>query len=371
MAVDSSSRPTYSDVIGALRTNIQNPEVDAKINNDTLILWINQACQEITNKVRLTEKRELLLIQSQTDYLFDNVTEPVTGTGTINSTANALAGVTTAGTGTITASETDITGVGTLFIAELAVGKAIKVGTEIKEVMSIASNTSCVIKSAFDATVSASAFTISSTKFTRELVVGSIIVSNSQTRTIATITDPMTATVTAPLTTDLVAQTFTVDTSVQKIPTRFHRINRIERSQSNISRQVAVEAVEDITDTAVGDGSPFYDTYDIPLKAGEWRDGSGRRYMRVYSTLDDHKQVTIYGDIKIEPRYYASNTESSVIPLYEQHEPMIRDWVTAHIYLTYMNDFNMYRFNMGEFNTKVKEFNLNTPNTVRVAMVYS
>lgn len=376
MAVDSSSRTTYGDVISAIRTNIQNPEVDAKINDDTLILWILQACQEITNRVRVTEKRELLLIQSQADYLFDDVTEPVNGTGTITSTANALAGVTTAGTGTITASETTITGSGTLFITELAVGKAIKVGTEIREVVSIASSTSCTIGVAFTSAVSAAAFDISSTKFQRELVVGSIIVASGQSRTIATITDPMTATVTAPFNPDVSGVAFTVDTSVQKIPTRFHRINRIERTQTGIIRQIAVVALEEIVDTGEDDGNPtFYDPYDTPNRAAEWRDGTGRRYLRFYNSPDAHKQVTLHGDIKIKPRYYSGVTRDTIdttaIPLYEDHEPMIRDWVMAHVYLSYMNNFQLYGSFMAEFNTKIMQFNANTPNVGRIRISYT
>lgn len=374
MAVDSSSRPTYGDVINALRSNLQDPVIDAKIADDTLILWILQACQQITQKVRLTEKRELLLIQSQTDYLFDNVTEPVNGTGMISSTATAVTGASVAGTGTISSSSTGITGVGTAFISELAIGKAIIVGSEIKEVMSVDSNTSCTVKTQFNSNLAATTFSISATKFTRELVVGSVIVSSGQSRTISVVTDPMTATVSTPFSPDIAAQAFTVDTSVQKIPTRFHRISRIERTQSGISRDVGMVGMENVTDLAVNDGRPFYNTFDLPLDAAEWRDSSGRRYLRFYAPPDDHKQVTIYGDILIQPRYYSSvtkeNMDTTAIPLYEDHEPMIRNWVTAQMYLSYMNDFAMYRAFMDAFDKSVADFTLNLPNVSRTRMVY-
>ncbi len=370
MALDSFGRPTYNDVIDAIMQDVVEPEITPKLVPGILKTWILQACQKICDILPVRETRALLLIQGQEDFGFKDSTEPVTGTGNIGTSGINVTGTTSAGTGTISTSGVTVTGVGTLFITELALGKAIVVGTDVKEVLAINSNTSATIASAFTTDLSASAFTVTTTKFGRELVLGSIIVSSGQSKTIASITDARTATVTESFTPDLVAQTFTVDTVVTQVPVRFHRITAIDRKENTLPRRVEVCGITELLRRRVYDQNLAYSNFFRPAQAAEWRDASGQRFLKVYPTAEVHKSVTLYAEIRIQPRFYSSAALTAAIPIAETFEPLIRASVKARIYQVYGKNFDMARAYSDEF-TRLAGLQMdNVPNVNRMTMEY-
>lgn len=328
----------YSEIWDSLLSDLDNDDRLSTVVLDRVKLWILEACQKITQKLPISRERELLLVKDQEDYRFADSTEPATGTGTVGVADLAITGVTATGTGTISTDNeaTDeglkVTGVGTLFKTELAVGKAIIVGTEVKEVLSIESNLICYIDEAFDDSLSADAFTYSTTLFTRELVEGSTVIINSETKIIDTITDPYNAVVTTPFAADAAAQTFTVDTVVTEIPTDFEKIYKIDREESGERIPVQVWSMEDLLKRRQSDGLlAAYSNLAIPFCAAMWTDGTGR-FLRVYPAPDNHKQVTIYAWLKIKPKNHLADLFTANIPLSSDYDQLVKEYVKWKTY---------------------------------------
>jgi hypothetical protein len=373
MAVDAYSRPSYNDVIDSLQAELSLPELKPKFQSQTELLkmWILHACQDICDKIPIREERDLLLIIDQEDYIFKNDTEPTNGTGTIDSDGVNISGVVNSGTGTISTESTTVTGVGTSFISELAIGKAIKVGTDIREIKSIESNTQATLYTSFDSDIpSGSTFDISTTRFTQELIEGSIIVSSSQTRTISSITDPMNATVTAPFNPDLSGETFTIDKVYTQLPTRFNRIYKAQYDYGGYIVNPDIVDINEILDQKERDGlnSSMYAL--APIKLAEWVNSSGQRYLKVYPTPNEHRVIKIIGDIKIKPRQYDSVDLDTAIPLTEDYEPLIRAYVKSKIYEVFSNSLELATMNLTTYRMLIDSFILNIPHTQKTKIVY-
>ena len=365
MAIDSYGRPTYNDVIDGIHTEIDDAQIRSKLQTGVLKNWILEACQQITNKIPIGEQRTLILIKDQENYSFQDNTEPQTGTGTITTSGYTVTGSTSAGTGTITASGTTITGSSTLFVSELALGKAIVVGTEIKEVVEIHSNTECVIQSDFSATISASAFTISTTKFRRELAPGSIITCDSKTGTVDTITDAMTVTLIAPLTSNVGSATaFTIDLNLSTLPTRFHRIVYIDRPENTYHFPVGMVGLTNLLN------SRKYDVTSSPWNATEWRDSSGRRQLKILPLPYDTMPVTVFAHIRILPSVYDSIALTAVIPLDQNYETMIAEYVLSKIQFVYAKNYNLSKLHDYNFRTLIGDAIRSTPNYNRMSVDY-
>ena len=320
---------------------------DDRLSGETLDKvkqWILEACERLTQRIPISRERELLLVQDQEDYRFADSTEPRTGTGTVGVADLAITGVTGVGTGTISTDNTatdeglKVTGVGTAFKTELAIGEAIIVGTEIKEILSIESNTILYVDAAFDASLSADAFTYSTTKFTRELVEGSIVVINAETRIIDEVTDAYNATVTVPFAADAAAQTFTVDTVVDEIPTEFFRIYKIDRLEGGARVEIKVDSLENLLAQRRDDGTLYgYSNQDIPCMAAPWTDGTGK-FLKMYQPPDAHKQCTIYSFIRIKPSLHLADAFTDDIPLQEDYDSIIKEYVKGKVKESILKD---------------------------------
>lgn len=371
MATDIQGRITYEDILDNVISEIHDPKLAVHAEISLIKSWALDAAQLLCNRLRVRETRELLLIQDQEDYLFQDNTVPVTGTGTITTTGISVAGDTASGTGTISSLGTTVTGVATVFITELTVGQAIIVGTEVKEIMEIHSNTKIIVQTSFTTDIAAgTAFTYTKTKFKRELVVGSSIISSSQTRTIKSITDAYTATVTAPYNPALAAQTFTIDTVATEIPNRIHRINRIDRLEGSFRRETKVVDESTLLAQRVFDEAYTYTNYYRPALASIWRDGSGRKFLKVYPLPDAHKSVTLFCDVKIKPTAYSSVATTAAFPLDEDYMPMVYDYILARLHRIYGKDDKQYKLYMEEYESGIKEMQENIPNSGKLKVVY-
>lgn len=324
---------SFSELWDSVLSDLEEDNRLSTVGLDRAKQWMLEGCQKLTQKLPIARKRDLLLLKDQEDYRFADSTEPATGTGTVGVADLAVTGVTTAGTGTISTDNTatdnglKVTGVGTVFKTELAIGLAIIVGTEVKEVMSIESDTICYVDTAFDDSLSADSFTYSATKFTRELLEGSIIVVNSETRIIDEITDPYNATVTVPFAADAAAQAFTIDTVVTEIPTEFSDIYKIDREEGGQALEVKLWSLEDLLTRRRNDGNlSGYSNLTIPFCAAVWTDGTGR-YLKFYSAPDEHKKVTIYSWIRVKPKNHLSDAFTANLPLDENYDPAIKAYL--------------------------------------------
>ncbi len=326
------ARPTYKQILQSILEQMNRKEELAALAPETLMVWELEAAQQITQRLRIEEKRTLRLVQGVEDYTFQDTTGTITGTGTVSTSGVNLTGVTAAGTGTISVSITTVTGVGTTFVAQLQAGMMITVAGESHEILSIQSNTSLTLKEGFTATVAGAAFTYSTTKFTRELVTGSSVTVDSQTAaTVASVTDGQTAVLTAPLATDQSNKTFTIDTVVTEIPTRLRDgLYYIDRTESSFKREVKIKPMNYLLTVTKNDLYPVYTGYNTPFMAAVWRDSSGHYYLHVYPAPDATKEITLYAVIKITPRLYLlTDTLDSQMPLDEDYEPMIRAYTEA------------------------------------------
>jgi len=365
----SIGRPTYNEIIDDVLEEIAEYEKTSSITPETIQKYILDACQRISLQTLVMEKRTLRLIKGVEDYAFADSGQ-VSGAGTINCSDRDVTGTTSVGTGTISTSGTTVTGSGTLFKTELSVGKVIIVGSDSREVMEIKSDTECVIDKAFNTELSGASFSVSSTKFTRELAVGSTITSNSVSRVIESIISPYQAKVTEPYVTSQTAQAFTIDTKVTEIPTRFHQIYYIDRREGSFNREIKIKDLEDVLSIRRRDyGMNVYTNLNTPFVVAQYRDVGGR-FLKFYPAPDAHKDVTIYGYIRVNPRNHTFDALSSTIPLSSEYEPAIREYVKYRIF-----DVLKIRDRKDEalanFTFSVRELKLISPNsTLRQKITY-
>lgn len=384
MASDSRGNRTYNDVIDSVVSEITEPELTPRLQANVLQRWILEACQVLCESLQIQETRELLLITGTQDAYFNDTTGTVTGTGTLTTTGYSVAGDTVVGTGTISSSAqgqigvggivistATITGTGTAFITELAVGKAIVVSGVVNEILEIHSDTEAVVANLFTTNLVNSAFSVTKTKFSRELVVGSIITSSGQSKTVKTITNAMAITVETPFSPDLAAQAFTIDSVVTEIPTRFHRISKIDRVEGSFRREVKVVDMNTLLRRRVEDQGFSYTSYFSPSIAAEWRDGNGKRFLKFYPTPNANKSITLYADVRILPGFYASQAATSALPISEDYELLIKDFVKARIYKVYARNNDNYAFYMQSFANGIREMQWNIPNNLRTQVTYN
>lgn len=362
---------SYNNVIYDIIDEIDNNELTKKVTPESIKGYILQACQRIASKLPIRQKTDLRLVLDQTQYNFADTDTPVTGTGTVDVGANkTVTGVTGTGTGTISTSETTVTGVGTLFLTELAVGKMIIVGTEKKTVTAITSATVCTIDSNFDTELSASAFDYSTTKFTKEINEGSSIIIGGVTRIVDTITDGYNLTVTQAYTATQSAQTFTVDTMVTEIPTKFYSFERqADRLEGTISLSVDIVSNEELLKQRQLDwGVNGYSNLNRPLCASVWNNRT-TRYLEIYPPVEVDKQITLYGFIQINPRTYESVALTANIPLTQEYEPAIKEFCKYRIYKRSTDYKNEAQEALATFDMYMRETLTNFPATKRVQVV--
>lgn len=365
------NKSTYQEIIDDLRDEFDSPELLSTIKDDSIKQYILQACQKITERIAVRTQRELRLLIDQVDYEFADSTVPVTGTGTLGVGANkTVTGVTATGTGTITTDGVDVTGSGTSFLTELAVGKALIVGTEIKSIRSITSATVLVLESGFDTDLTASAFDYSTTKFTKEVNVGSSIVVGGVTRIVDTITDAYNLTVTQAYAASQSAQTFTIDTVVSEIPTEFFGIYDCSRLEDTVERKVNIVDISEIL--KLKQEMLWFmplPNWNQPYMIAEWLKENGRRYLKIYPEVDVDKQITLYGFLRINPRFHTSDALTAYIPLMQDFDPMIKDFTLAKINSRLPGRERQEIVSRNDFEIGVRSFNANKSIHTRVQVV--
>lgn len=371
MATVTYARPTYRKIIQSILEQINEKERLTTFALETGQLWILEACQQITQELSVEERRQLRLVQSQQDYLFQDTTGTITGTGQVNVTGINVAGTQSNGTGTVSYTGTvstqapnnvisngQITGVGTTFRSQLQVGQMITVGTESHMIVQIQSDTVLLTDQAWAVSFTGSAFTFSTTRFTRELVTGSQITIGANTLTIASITDGDTATVVAPLAVDVAAQSFTINTNVQEIPTRMRNgITIIDRIESGFHREVKVVPIRELLQNQKEDLYPVYTNYNTPYECAIFRDEFQRYYLHFYTSPDVDKEVTLYTEIKITPRLYLDDTTvtlDSQIPLDEDFEPLLRLYTESMIW-GWLKNYDLQERRHVQFEAKMNQ----------------
>jgi hypothetical protein len=165
-------------------------------------------------------------------------------------------------------------------------------------------------------------------------------------------------------------QTFTIDTATTQVPTRFDNIYWIDRIETTFRRKVEIVALDNITDQEEQDEGQAYTNYNTPKKAALWVDGQGRKYLRVYPKPEADKSITLYGFVKIKPRFYTNVALTSTVPLTEDFEPMIGAWVKAMIYKVYKRDDAEFKFYDEIFEQGIQNYNRALPATQRTEVVY-
>ena len=160
---------------------------------------------------------------------------------------------------------------------------------------------------------------------------GSKITVNSQERTVDVITDSYNLTTTEPFTTAN-NQSFTIESDVGTIPTRFFDIYKIDRLEGDFHREVLVWDIDKLLKTRKEDWVAAYSNLDTPYCAAIWRNEDNRRYLKVYPVPDADKDITIYANVKIVPRNYTSNAVTTSVPLDEHYEGLIRTYLKHKMY---------------------------------------
>ena len=351
------ARPSYLDIIFSVKQAINENDALKGLSYDQMKVWILEAEERITRRVEVMETRKLKLVQNQEDYPFQDSTVPATGTGTITTNGITLTGTTAVGTGTITSSGITVTGAGTNFITQLAIGNYIIVGSQAFEIVKINSATSLTLGGSFSSDLlSATAFSYSTTKFTRELVSGSVIVSNAQTWTVDAVTDGYNATLVAPNATEAAANTFTVDTVVTELPTRMMDIVDIDRIESSFYRQPLPKDIRYVLTLRKNDLIAVYSQFNTPYVVSVWRDGNARSWLKVYPVSDADKQMTLYARVRIMPRLYLSDTNTTPIQLSEDYEYAIRMYLQSMTY-AWLKISQMAADKMNAFKDEIRELN--------------
>ena len=360
---------TYNEILADVLDEIDEDEKVANISPESIQGFILSACQQITQRIRIKDETDLRLVYGVTKYNFADSTTPVTGTGTISATANLVTGDTATGTGTISTDGNEVTGVGTLFLTELAVGKMIIVGTEKKYVTKITSNLACEISGNFDTDLSGSAFDYSLTMFTKEINIGSTIISNSVSKVVESITDAYNLVVTVPYSADQTGETFTVDTKVTEIPTKFDKISSYSRKEDDVEIAVGITPHDKFLRQKQWDfGVSNFSNYGQPFIMTQWWKGS-TRYLEIYPSVEDDKQITIYGYIKINPRTYVSDALTASIPLPEDYDPIIKEYVRYRIY-SRLKDKKSANDALFMFDNYIKQTISNLPSLREVSVDY-
>ena len=361
---------TYDELISDTLDEIDREDETSNISPQSMQGYILQACQQISQRIPIEDQTELRLVYGVNKYSFVNSATPVAGNGNINTSGINATGTLLTGTGTISTSARDITGIGTLFLSELKVGRMIVVGTQKKTVLAITSNLSCTLDGNFDTDLSGSAFTYSTTLFTREVNIGSTIISNNIARVVATITDGYNLTVTEPYIVPQTIQSFTVDTKVTEIPTRFSDIKSCNRMEGTIPRNVWVAPYDKLVKRKNSDwGMTNYSNIQQPYMISEWQQG-GARYLEVYPPIETDKQVTLFGHIRINPRDYATDDLTDEIPLKQEHDPAIKEYVKYRVYNRIKDGKSaMLAFNL--FDSYIKQAIANLPTKREVSVDYN
>jgi len=370
MAIDSVGRPTYQDIFDTISSELVDEEITTHFQPSLCKAWSLDAMQIICERVAVEDKYELLLQPSQEDYPFADVTLPVDGTGTISTSGINLTGGTLVGTGTISFEGAIGTGIGTAFKSQLKLGQVIIIGGESKEILEIHSDTELVTEDRFSTTITNSAFSYSTTKFRRELVVGSILTTvGSNTFTVKSIADARTATITAPPGIDVAAQTFEIDTSASIIPLRFKSVKSFARSENGFARRIDVVGISDLLERREHDQFPYYTSYNVPLMMAQYAQGASR-LLKSYPLPQGPKSVTIYGDIEILPRSYASVPMSDPIPLSSRYEPAISAFVRAKAYEVLKGDYKLGTELRNRFESALVSQNHQFTSPARVKVLY-
>ena len=368
---------TYRQIIDSVRTDITDDALSG-CSDEWMQSQILLACQHITDNVRITEQRTLNLIVNQDEYPVQDSATPISGSGRVIVTNKALSGEVTGGTGTVTSSGATITGIGTIFKSELSVGEQIIIGTYSSEILTIDSDVSLTVSTQPDSDITtASAFTYSGTKFTRELVSGSIVAVGSVYCTIASITDAYNAVLTTPIATNISTYTaFTIDTAVSEIPTRFDSIFKIDRTQDALYLDIKPVDISELITLRQNDLYNIYSVYNIPYCAAfDMRDGT-KKVLKFYKPPDTTKACTLHAVVKIKPRAYTNDALTAYVPLSETYEPAITNYVRWKTYRWLYNKIKEANYNalaQEEYNLYVKaQFDLraNAPSLKKMEVVY-
>jgi hypothetical protein len=357
----------YQSLINDIQDEIEDSQIDL-VSPEAIQGYILQGCQRITSLYPVRQKTDLRLLVDQTEYFFSDSTVPVTGTGTVDVSNKDVTGITIAGDGTISTSGKDVTGSGSTFLTYLQVGRMIIVGTQKKMVASITSNTICTIDGQFDSDLSASAYSICSTKFTKEVNPGSTIVVGGVSRIVDEITDAYNLTVTVAYATPQSTQAFTVDTVVTEIPTKFYNIKEITRLEGIVPLPVAVVSNELLQEQKQATfGLTAYSNYSQPLCVSVWDNIAGRKYLEIFPAVGTDKTITIFGFIQVNPRAYVSVALTANIPLSQEYEPAIKEWAKYRLYKK-LKDTKSAMEALATFGEYISTLKNNTPSKTRVTV---
>lgn len=329
---------TYQTLIDDAIEEINEEDALSGCSPETMMKWVMQACQRITERASVQEYLTLRLIQDQEAYEFADTDTPVAGTGTVGTTqySNTLTGTLATGTGTISTDGETVTGIGTLFATQLVVGGAFVADSQTLTVMSIQSNLECTLSGGFTSDLAAgTTFQYGNTKFSRELAIGSVVTIGANTGTVLTITDPYQVVFENFFAATNVAQAFTISRKVTEIPTKIHRVDSISRVENNFTRIVQLVTIEKLRSMQQADGSGSgYSNLYKPAVAAPHVNASGRRVLVFYPAPEIDKDVTLYGLIRIRPEFYATATVviTSNIPLDGRFDGAIREFVKMRAY---------------------------------------
>jgi hypothetical protein len=210
-----------------------------------------------------------------------------------------------------------------------------------------------VVNDAYDSDITtATAFSVTDTKFTHEVVVGSSIILNSITKIVDTITDAYNLTVTTPYSTAQSDKTFTVDTMVSELPTKFTRIIQVQKSESNLVHDIDVVDPETFQRYQEGYAVTLQGYY-APRFATVTRNKSGVDVFRIYPVTDTEKELKVSALITVNPDNYSSDATTASIPLSMYWIRAIRAFVKSKMY-EWMDD-NKAVFEMKKYEKFLQE----------------
>jgi hypothetical protein len=365
--MDEYNCSTYNELILDIQEEISNPELNT-ISNESIQSYILQGCQQISQRVPIKENYVLRLVYGQLQYLFKDTASPVNGTGTVSISGVNVVGSTSSGTGTISTVGNAVTGGGTAFTSQLKIGSEIIVGTEVHMVTEISSDLSCTIDASFNNDQSGVSFSYTTTLFTKEIVSGSVLVIGSQTCIVDSVTDGYNLVLTSPATTAS-SQTFTIDRVVTQLPTRIYQISEATRYEGTIPRPLMVVSIDRLVDQREKDfGVNPYSNLSRPFMVA-MNGLSAQRYLEIYPSLETDKEITVYGYIRINPRYYSSNALTTSIPLSQEFDPIIREYAKYKCYIK-MGMMDLAKLAYSLFDSMITGYLVNMPTSRSIRTTY-
>lgn len=290
---------TYQNVQDAALTELNEPKV-GELSTKIIIQWICDAQKKVCDLLKVEGSQDLRLIAAQEDYNY-SYTKDAAGTGTISGAGTAMVGV------------------GTTFLTEVVRGSKIKVGTDVRTVLTVTDNTNLVVDSAF--------------------------------------TNP------------LVGSAFTYTQKATEISPEMRKIVYIDRLEGSFNRNVRIEDIAYLLELRKLDATRPYTNFDKPYVVSPYKN-LGRRMLKLYPPADVDKTITLHGRLEVKPRLHAADVMTDTITLTEEYESVIRYYL-VFLYAKRFGFMDKAKMYASLFKDEISTFKSSTETRLYVEMEYT